>query len=80
VRTFPQLLAVIFINEVIPRCKKHNVSIKDVSIKLIAAICRWELDGKISRKETREMLDVYFQIFDIERENVTSKKETTEII
>ena len=67
-KSFPELCSTVLINEIIPREKKYGVKVPPRSVGLIV---KDEHDGKITRKETRELLDKMF----LEAQQQTSCEE-----
>lgn len=62
-RTWPQLVAVITINDIEPLRKQYQLAYKDISpdeTYLISSIILKEFNKEIDRKKTRECLDFMF--------------------
>lgn len=56
-RTYPQTLAKIIINEVSPRWKKHGMF---PPTELTAALAILESEGEITRRDVRKVLDGFY--------------------
>lgn len=56
-RTYPQLVATIVINEIIPRRNRFKLKLSDFPVEYCSVLCQLEFLGKISRKKHREFLD-----------------------
>jgi hypothetical protein len=58
-RTFPQLLATILINEIEPLCKKHG---RRPPVDFSVALTVMEHEGKHTRHQTRALLKEYYAV------------------
>lgn len=65
-RTFPSLLATVLINEIEPRAKKRNITLKSIRslIPLFNELVVLEFHKMNTRRETRAALDVIFKGID----------------
>ncbi len=49
----------IIINDLLPRLKKRKMKISAIPPELVGSCVRLEIEGKITRRETRKIIDVH---------------------